>query len=292
MTVPEKELAALSEEQRALFELMLAAEAGGTRTPVAPEEKRELRPQGPPLVLVQKGSSPQPFFFVHGGGGRILFLHALARRLPPAQTVYGIEAQGMDGKLPPLSTIEDLSAAYLGRIREIQPKGPYLIGGYCEGGLVVFDMAHRIQALGERVGLLVMLDLLRPPLRQGPGGGEPPRPSLMTPAMRIRRRFEIAQLAGLSPLSPEFPLIERVHDALSNAGATYRARPYDGRIHFIRSTKGNGEVEQKTLARLQELAVGGLVCHEIEADHIGIIQEPALGEVGKKIQEWLDEVGR
>jgi thioesterase domain-containing protein len=55
-----------------------------------------------------------------------------------------------------------MADAYLAEIRAIQPKGPYLLGGYSGGGIIAFEMARRITAIGEEVGLLAFLDTYHP----------------------------------------------------------------------------------------------------------------------------------
>jgi acyl-CoA synthetase (AMP-forming)/AMP-acid ligase II/thioesterase domain-containing protein len=115
-------------------------------------------PGSRPLTEVQRGGRRRPFVFLHGhhiGGG--LYCRDLARQLAPEQpfftlSPYGIGAEGA----PP--TIEGLAEAYLQTLRAAQPAGPYLLGGYSHGGLIAFEMARRLVALGERVPLLVVVD--------------------------------------------------------------------------------------------------------------------------------------
>lgn len=49
----------------------------------------------------------------------------------------------------------------------MQPHGPYLLGGFSGGGLTAWEMARQLEAAGETVSLLVLLDTplpMRPPL--------------------------------------------------------------------------------------------------------------------------------
>ena len=47
---------------------------------------------------------------------------------------------------------------YVAEIRRIQPKGPYLIGGFSGGGIVGFEMVRQLEAVGERTAALILLD--------------------------------------------------------------------------------------------------------------------------------------
>ena len=66
-----------------------------------------------PLVAIQPNGDKLPFFCVHGAGGNVLVFRDLSRRLGPDQPFYGLQAQGVDGKLPPLERIEDMASQYL-----------------------------------------------------------------------------------------------------------------------------------------------------------------------------------
>src|SRR5262249_13106066 len=49
-------------------------------------------------------------------------------------------------------------------IRALRPHGPYLLAGYSGGGIVAFEMAQQLTALGEEVPLLVFFDTFHPQL--------------------------------------------------------------------------------------------------------------------------------
>lgn len=59
------------------------------------------------------------------------------------------------GKNP---TLQNISACLLSKILDTQPNGPYTIGGYCLGGVLAYEIATQLRALGQEVSLLVMLD--------------------------------------------------------------------------------------------------------------------------------------
>ena len=51
-----------------------------------------------------------------------------------------------------------MAAHYVSKVRAFQPSGPYCLGGYCFGGNVAQEMARQLEAQGERVTLLALLD--------------------------------------------------------------------------------------------------------------------------------------
>jgi thioesterase domain-containing protein len=113
-----------------------------------------------PLVPIQPSGSRPPFFCFHGDGGNVLIYKKLSQHLGPDQPVYGLQAQGLDGTSPILRTIEEMAALYLKDVRRIQPHGPYLLGGYCMGGTLAYEVAQQIHAAGERVALLALFDTM------------------------------------------------------------------------------------------------------------------------------------
>jgi amino acid adenylation domain-containing protein len=111
-----------------------------------------------PLVIVQEGGSQPPFFYLHGewkGGG--LYSRELARRQGPEQPFYLLEPYKFDG-LTTLPTFEEMAAAHLEVMRQIQPEGPYFFSGYCNGALLAYEMARQMHAQGLEVGLVLLMD--------------------------------------------------------------------------------------------------------------------------------------
>jgi thioesterase domain-containing protein len=109
-------------------------------------------------VAIQAGGSRRPFFFLHGqwqGGG--FFCYPLARAVGPERPFYSVEPYRFDGlTVPP--RFEAIAAEHLRSVRAVRPRGPYALGGWCNGGLLAYEMARQLRAAGEEVDLLVMMD--------------------------------------------------------------------------------------------------------------------------------------
>jgi phthiocerol/phenolphthiocerol synthesis type-I polyketide synthase E len=113
-----------------------------------------------PLVAIQPNGSRPPFFCIHGAGGNVLIYRELSHDLGSDQPFYGLQAQGLDGKCPPLTSVEEMAALYAKAIRRQQRHGPYLVGGYCGGGLIAYEVAQQLRSQGEEVALLAMFDTM------------------------------------------------------------------------------------------------------------------------------------
>ncbi len=115
------------------------------------------------LVPLQIKGDLLPLFLVHQAGGYALSYSVLARTFSQERPIYALQARGLDGKQPPLNTIEAMASSYLKTIRKILPYGPYLLGGHSLGGLIAFEMASQLEAVGEQVEKLIIIDT-HPPL--------------------------------------------------------------------------------------------------------------------------------
>uniref|UniRef100_UPI0004E28C44 alpha/beta fold hydrolase n=1 Tax=Streptomyces bicolor TaxID=66874 RepID=UPI0004E28C44 len=102
--------------------------------------------------------SRTPLFCVHPGGGMAWCYAGLLRFAPKEFPVYGLQARGLGVDEPLPADMDELIEDYLGRIRAIQPSGPYSLLGWSFGGKVAHTLAARLQQEGEQVSLLAVLD--------------------------------------------------------------------------------------------------------------------------------------
>ena len=113
--------------------------------------------QSSPVVPIKAGSERPPIFIVHGLSGLVQF-RQLANHIQTEHAVYGIRAQGIDGRAEPLERVEEMAQLYLDMIQEVCAHYPYILIGYSFGGLVAFEMAQRLAERGKEVALLALVD--------------------------------------------------------------------------------------------------------------------------------------
>jgi amino acid adenylation domain-containing protein len=120
------------------------------------------RPVLVPLTPQKLGAPDRPpLFCIHPVGGEVVAYRDLARRLGPAQPVYGLQSPD-----PPLEDLRRMAARYLEALREVQPEGPYRLAGWSMGGVVAYEMARQLTERGAergaQVDLLVLIDAAPP----------------------------------------------------------------------------------------------------------------------------------
>ena len=108
------------------------------------------------LPLHPAGTRP-PLFMIHS--------YHLYRGLPTAlggdQPFYGVMELELSDRHSPY-TLKDQVANYVQHIRAVQPKGPYYLAGFCFFGLLAFEVGSQLEALGERVAFLGLIDTYCP----------------------------------------------------------------------------------------------------------------------------------
>ncbi|WP_218029141.1 thioesterase domain-containing protein, partial [Segetibacter aerophilus] len=113
------------------------------------------------LVQIKKGGQRLPLYIVSGGGGTVYKFKEFAEMLHPEQPVYGLQ-QPTDikdlEKFP--NTVEGIAKDYVNEILTENPDGPYALSGHCVGGVIAFEMAKQIEALGKKVEVLAMFDTI------------------------------------------------------------------------------------------------------------------------------------
>ena len=123
--------------------------------------RRDTAPAGwSPIVAIQPNGTRPPLFCMHGAGGNVLIYRELSQLLGNDQPFYGLQSQGLDGSVPPLTTIEEMATLYVKEIRRVRPSGPYLIAGYCMGGTIAYEVAQQLRAQGQDVALLALFDTM------------------------------------------------------------------------------------------------------------------------------------
>jgi amino acid adenylation domain-containing protein len=239
------------------------------------------------LVPIQPSGSQPAFFCIHGVGGNVLGFHLLGRHMAPEYPFYGLQAQGLDGKNPCLTSIEAMAAHYISEMRSVQPHGPYFLGGFSFGGLVAYEVAQQLRSAGEDVGLLVLFDTY-------PGDVKAGTVSLLRVLLNPSRKHwlhDVPRALGKKIRRTWRGLhvpkaLWDVHTANRAAASKYVLQPYPGKITLVRATEKPLEGSFDPHALWKDMA-GSLVVHEIASDHYDILLEPQVRHLSDRLKSWI-----
>jgi len=103
------------------------------------------------VIPIQPNGNKTPLFLV----GAILSYYSLSLQMGSDQPVYGF-------KPPSKYKIKELARLYISKLLIIQPEEPYIIGGFCSGGIIAFEMAQQLIAAGKNVELLILFESYTP----------------------------------------------------------------------------------------------------------------------------------
>lgn len=277
------------------------------------------------IVPIHAQGSRPPFFCVHGIGGNVVEYHHLAALMPPDQPFIGIQAAGLQGGWKMKCRAEEMAAEYIRELRQFQPQGPYYLGGSSFGGLLAFEMARQLHAMGQRVALLALFDTWGP--------GYPQR--LIAKKRGATRDFlwllERLQMYAsdlhLIPRRERIPyLFEKVRHARAKVGrwvpqqlrrlrrtVEHRLLPkrikaveqaghqakrfyvpgvYAGKAILFRASKQEHGIRFDESNGLAGMAAGGLEIHVVEGHHGAMILEPQVRFLAPVFCECLKRAQR
>ncbi|WP_163870292.1 alpha/beta fold hydrolase, partial [Myxococcus eversor] len=273
----------------------------------------------PNLVRLDSGTSTErPLFLVHGGGGSALSYTELVRQLAPSRPIHGLSASGLEGgELPPAS-VEILARDYLSQLRAVQPHGPYLLAGWSFGGLVAYEMARRLQASGEQVELLALLDSHAPKAEPRPtpdaltqlaGFGQvlglpwrelpvdPERLARLEGRERLRYLLELTRRVSSQAIDLDVDAAERLfalYQQLSEAQRNYvpTGARYEGPTVLIKAaTPPPGLTVTEDLGWGAWLASAPTV-HEAPGDHYTMLRAPHVTTLAELFARLLATLKR
>jgi thioesterase domain-containing protein len=248
----------------------------------------------------------------------------LAKHLGTDQPIYAFKSRGLEG-LPEWPTIEEIAANYLADLRTHQPNGPYLLGGYCFGGVVAFEMARQLTTIGEHVDLLALINC------------SPPNTEYDRPRRNVRWRFKflrnlfywigcflfswtmkervefvrwksrvlrkkatgtiaqdatemaVADLDELLNLADYSQQQRELWQSHIRALMAYRPKPYDGHVTLFR-TRGHALFTSfDEHYGWGELVRGGITMEIMPGGHGNVLDEPHVRAVAKAFSQRVRE---
>jgi thioesterase domain-containing protein len=255
---------------------------------------------------------------VHAAEGNVLLYRSLAAHLGADQPVFGLQSAGLDGRSPVDGRFEHVARRYVDEIRQVQPHGPYMLGGYCMGGTLALEMARQLIASGETVGLVALIEIynlraMRWPL---PLHQRFTNRFILNPYFHLQNLFA-AEGAGKLTFFMEKLRVEitrmkasarlgwahlrhrllpdaaattphaRIADIYEEALAQYDVRPYPGELTLFLAERHLAGYHAH-LGGWGEVAQGGVRLFSLPISPRGSLVEPYVGQLAALLRSCLD----
>jgi thioesterase domain-containing protein/acyl carrier protein len=272
------------------------------------------------LVPLRTSGNATPLFCFTGGGAPALSLRALAEAMatvgPEEHPFYAIQPRGLEERALPDRSVGAAARRGLRAIRATVPTGPFVLGGYSFGGVVAFDLACRMQAVGMRLPLLVILDTVAPGMRSRPtrvqrlerrgrevrddtpGGIVAKSTTMATRAATVAWRSAAAHAerrisltgAGLFPRQglEQYELFLRLNGAMSRA---YRPKgTFDGPAIVVRGDVPPGGHQGLDDLGWSNFVTGPITVIDVPGDHLSMIRHPHVVTLGSRLAHAIEGV--
>ena len=292
----------------ALIEAQIGPQDGADEAPAPKAPDRRFTH----VVPMHEGAAgqKQPFFLVAGMFGNVLNLRHLAHLLGSDRPFYGLQARGLYGDEEPHRSIVDAARDYIAELREVQPNGPYMLGGFSGGGITAYEMARQLEEAGETVSLVVLLDTPLPQRRALDlldrlfiQGAELRRGGIFYPFRWITRRvaWEISKRrATEAPQSQDHQFHNaEIEAAFLEAVGKYTVQPWDGNLQLYRPPLvGHWTVSKGKQVNSERAYVlhdndwsqfaPNLHVTEVPGDHDSMVLEPNVRVLAARMKEAID----
>ncbi|MER7668256.1 amino acid adenylation domain-containing protein [Kitasatospora sp. NPDC096128] len=236
------------------------------------------------LLPLRPGGDRPPLFCVHASGGLSWNYGPLLRELPANQPVYGIQARGLARTEALPGGVEEMAADYVAQIRTVQPTGPYHLLGWSLGGRIAQAMAAQLEAEGERVGVLALLDAYPTYMgKRARGDGR------VQEAVDKLKEQQMELAAALVSGDGARARLEEVMRNLAEVGPRHDASYFASDVLLFIATRNRPAHMPVDWAAViwQPLTSGTVEPHEIPADHNEMMQPASLARIGAVVAEKL-----
>ncbi|MEN9519258.1 MAG: hypothetical protein RLZZ381_1846, partial [Cyanobacteriota bacterium] len=182
-----------------------------------------------------------------------------------------------------------LATHHLEDILAVQPQAPYLIAGYSTGGLIAWEIAQQLRAMGKEVALLAILDT---------DGPHRFYQTYLHWNCTLRSKWDkLTQLPIAEQLSILSQKIAKKTSLSTeeHIADPYLVQPYPDRVTLFLATKadrGNFFSHKIKLglcprAGWDEARVPQLKIEQVPGDHFNMLEEPHVKVLGTKLKQYL-----
>jgi amino acid adenylation domain-containing protein len=249
------------------------------------------------IVPLNRGTSTVPLFFICG----IHLYQDLAHAIGAEQSSYGIflpaeERLFTADESQPTTRVEDLAKLYIDAIKRQFPEGPYVLAGVSFGGVLAYEMARQLEAMGEEVPLLALIDSILPSsVKLNPRKWlQEKTKSLKENGLRsllTRTTGKVRSLIHPEPVAVTEPDLDDMRlSSYSKAAKRYEEtkNTYGGRALLIRAENLSfvGSDIDPMLGWATRLT-GEVLVSSSTGDHLGVLREQRTADLMRRALDWV-----
>jgi amino acid adenylation domain-containing protein len=243
------------------------------------------------VAALQPNTSRRAIFWIH-------YLHGnLARAIGDEYGFFAIRLALEDlavlGRWPSARTI---AQCMVGKILQIQPAGPFVIGGMCVGGILAYEVASLLRAAGHDVSLLILVDAQNPRYRPGYRSFRDilAHSKYLVDRSRhlgMRNTLQCAYEASTRQLPKSLrrvlaqSQVEKTQAIVESAALSYQPQPYGGPVLMVLAS--DCSPHQHTEQGWRDLIDGSLTTLRVEGHHSELAQPPLVVRLAEAILSHL-----
>lgn len=184
--------------------------------------------------------------------------------------------------------VEEMGTRFVSELKSIQPEGPYFVAGHCFGAIPAFEMVRQLEAGGDTVALLVLIEAF------AVGIAETLDSDLSSDKNDQTRiaDFETAITEQISKMGAKLGVLPieirdhfvKVTTAHVKMALEYRAKPIDAPILQVRTTQH----PESIFRGWGNLTTRGYIERIIPGTTDSILQTPDVGSLAREICDVLE----
>ncbi|HLN03607.1 MAG TPA: amino acid adenylation domain-containing protein [Bryobacteraceae bacterium] len=259
------------------------------------------------VIPIQTGGSGPPFLCLGAGPSFV----PLVRLVSGSLRFLGLDLGLIDPtQIPQPYRLEDIAAQVAQRIGELEPQGPYYLGGWCRYGPLAYETARQLTAQGDEMALLTLIDSANPRYyRDLPAAAKVAiraqrleyhlanltRSRAAEIPRYLRDRFRVLRyrMNGLRARVRHYAgrdggaSIEELERILHSASAHYDPPPYAGRVAIFQSIERPRGCYWDLQAGWRDLVEGQMEVYDVPGGHESMFQEPNLEIFASQMRQCL-----
>jgi amino acid adenylation domain-containing protein len=233
------------------------------------------------LPIRTKGQRP-PFFCIHPVEGLSWCYMPLAGYVQADYPVYGLQARGLNGMDQPPCSIQDMASEYIEQIRAVQGSGPYHLLGWSFGGMVAHEMAVQLQADGEDIATLIILDAYPQGEQRDLTPLTEKQLAAVADIIRQERRRIFTEISD-----EDVAVILQVTEHNYNIMRAHEPRRFEGDMLLIVAEEGNPG-SASDAAKWKPYVSGKVMESALPCRHSDMVRPDMLAQLWDSISAWLE----